>query len=203
MIASSVAPATKGGSIVDKSNGRWLVRVFCRRDEHGKMVFHNVSARSIEDAESLRVALLRYCKDTGMCRGEGKIDRFALVPYRPESPIKPRRPSLLRKDRQLGMPFGTACNRLRKAVMHELVRRLGLDRCLKCGESIETPEDLSLDHRRPWLGVSPDLFWDVNNIAFSHIRCNLPDRPELQRSLYNKGPGIRFTGEATPSKAAK
>jgi hypothetical protein len=61
---------------------------------------------------------------------------------------------------------------LKKAVLYALVVRLNLDNCFRCGEKIETADVLSLDHKLDWLHVDVNLFWDLNNIAFSHRRCN-------------------------------
>ena len=77
-----------------------------------------------------------------------------------------------RKSEQLGMPHGTACARLRKKIFFNLVRQLGQDLCFHCQQKIETAEELSIEHRRPWLDNDPSLFWDLNNIAFSHLSCN-------------------------------
>lgn len=32
---------------------------------------------------------------------------------------------------------------------------------------------MSIDHKNPWIGVDVNLFWDVKNIAFSHLKCNI------------------------------
>lgn len=77
-----------------------------------------------------------------------------------------------KKRQQLGMAIGTASARLRKMILFDLVRRLGLDVCFRCGKLIEAVENLSIEHKQPWLDVSPDLFWDLSNIAFSHLVCN-------------------------------
>lgn len=77
-----------------------------------------------------------------------------------------------RKSAFLGMPHGTACNRLRKMVLFDLLRRHGENTCFKCAGEIETAEELSIEHKRPWEGVSVELFWSLENIAFSHLRCN-------------------------------
>jgi hypothetical protein len=74
----------------------------------------------------------------------------------------------------LGMPFGTACNRLRRMVMFDLLCRHEENFCFKCGKVISTAGDLSLEHREPWQDRGPSLFWDLGNIAFSHRKCNLP-----------------------------
>lgn len=77
------------------------------------------------------------------------------------------------KAAQLGMPFGTACGRLRKIVLWSLLKKHNENLCFRCGQEIETVEDLSLEHKQPWEGVSVALFWDLENIAFSHLICNI------------------------------
>ena len=77
-----------------------------------------------------------------------------------------------RKTQQLGMSFNKASGRLKKMYLLHLLQRLGEDKCYRCGQAIETVDDLSLDHKEPWVGVSVDLFWDLNNIAYSHLACN-------------------------------
>ena len=74
------------------------------------------------------------------------------------------------------MPHGTAANRLRKLVLFDLLRRHGENVCFRCSGQIETADELSLEHKRPWEGVSVELYWSLDNIAFSHLRCNLPHR---------------------------
>lgn len=73
---------------------------------------------------------------------------------------------------QLGMPPGTAAGRLRKMVLFHLLCRLEENTCFKCSQSIENVDDLSIEHKLPWENRDPKLFWDLNNIAFSHLRCN-------------------------------
>jgi len=77
-----------------------------------------------------------------------------------------------KKAEQLGMPFGTASNRLRKMVLFHLLKKLKENVCFQCGAEIETVDELSIEHKKPWLDESVDLFWDLNNIAFSHHQCN-------------------------------
>jgi 5-methylcytosine-specific restriction endonuclease McrA len=85
----------------------------------------------------------------------------------------PRTRNIARKKaEQLGAPIGTASNRLRKMVMLALLQEVGRDFCYRCALRIETPQDLTLDHKVPWLDQSADLFWDLKNIAFSHASCN-------------------------------
>lgn len=92
-----------------------------------------------------------------------------------------------KKAQQLGMKFGTASNRLRKSVMFMLVQRCGLDVCHRCGEKILNEADLTIEHKQPWLDVDPRLFWDLNNIAFSHHRCNVADARRPNRKYSTDG----------------
>lgn len=77
-----------------------------------------------------------------------------------------------KRDKQLGMSFGTARARLVKGILFNLLQRHGENICYRCEGTIETPGDLTIDHKRPWLGISSDLFWDMGNIAFAHPTCN-------------------------------
>jgi hypothetical protein len=74
----------------------------------------------------------------------------------------------------LGMPFGMACNKLRKLVLFSLAQKLNENVCFRCGQVILTVEDFAIDHKKAWRGAGAELFWDINNIAFSHSYCNLP-----------------------------
>lgn len=77
-----------------------------------------------------------------------------------------------KKSAQLGMPLGTANGRLMKLLMFDLAKRLGLAVCFRCGAVIEEVREFSVDHKAEWLHVDPALFWDLSNIAFSHLSCN-------------------------------
>jgi hypothetical protein len=55
-----------------------------------------------------------------------------------------------RKSAFLGMPHGTAGNRLRKLILFDLLRRHGENVCLKCSKEIETADELSIEHKQPW-----------------------------------------------------
>lgn len=82
------------------------------------------------------------------------------------------RPSRIRE--QLGMSHGAAANRLRKNIMFSLLSRLGDNICHVCKLSIDSSEDLSVEHKSPWENRDESLFWDIDNIAFSHKKCNRP-----------------------------
>ena len=79
-----------------------------------------------------------------------------------------------KKNETLGMPHGTAAGRLRKMLLFRYVCRACENICFKCGKLIETIEELSIEHKLPWEGRSAELFWDLENITFSHRLCNRP-----------------------------
>ena len=83
--------------------------------------------------------------------------------------------SIKEKSKQLGVNFSTASNQLRKLMMFRLVQKCGEAVCFRCGRTIDDPADLSLDHKKDWLHSEQvqELFWDLDNIAFSHKRCNI------------------------------
>lgn len=89
----------------------------------------------------------------------------------------------VKKSETLGMPHGTASHRLRKMILFKYVVLAGDNYCFKCGAEIESVNDLSIEHKYPWEGVSAELFWNLENIAFSHIKCNVPDRRYRLRNV--------------------
>lgn len=100
------------------------------------------------------------------------------------------------KTKQLGMPIGTASGRLRKELLFQLARKCGLTNCFRCGKEIAMAEDLSIDHKKPWLHSEDPkgLFFDLSNVAFSHKLCNsmAPDhrkRPVVSKSGFR---GVRY-----------
>jgi hypothetical protein len=97
-----------------------------------------------------------------------------------------------RKAETLGMPYGTASNRLRKMLLFKLLVHVGAHNCFVCGDEIGSVDELSIEHIEPWEG-RPDgaeKFWDLDNIAFSHTKCN---RPHTQTGGRNKRQGPEGT----------
>ena len=86
--------------------------------------------------------------------------------------------AMSKKSDQLGMNPSTAAHRLRKMVLFELLRNQERNRCFQCGEIIKNMENLSLEHKVPWLdGDDPaGLFFDLDNVAYSHLKCNVGAR---------------------------
>jgi len=56
--------------------------------------------------------------------------------------------------------------------MFSLAQECGKDTCFRCGQKIESVEEFSIEHKISWLDTSPHLFWDLSNIAYSHLSCN-------------------------------
>jgi len=86
------------------------------------------------------------------------------------------RPSESRKiekmTSQLGMNPGTAQNRLKKDLLFYFAKKEG-HTCFRCGGDLER-KGFSIEHKTPWLDAPDpvDLFFDIGNIAFSHLSCN-------------------------------
>jgi hypothetical protein len=79
------------------------------------------------------------------------------------------------KSKQLGMPHGTAANRLRKKILFALLELAELNECWRCGEKMGDIDEFSIDHIEPWLHSNDPigLYFDLDNVAFSHIKCNI------------------------------
>lgn len=83
-----------------------------------------------------------------------------------------------RRETQLGLNLGTAANRLRKMVMFQLAQETNRDTCYRCQTKILTCDDISIEHKIPWLDSENPaaMFFDLKNIAFSHLHCNVSAR---------------------------
>ena len=73
---------------------------------------------------------------------------------------------------QLGMNASTASSRLVKDLLFMFLIKDG-HTCFQCGEEL-TRETFSIEHKEPWLDSEDPkkVFFDLNNIAFSHHSCN-------------------------------
>lgn len=79
---------------------------------------------------------------------------------------------MIDKSEFLGENFSSANYRLQRRIMFNLIQQLKQDICFRCERRIESYEDFSIDHKEFWLGINIKLFWDLDNIAFSHFNCN-------------------------------
>ena len=83
-----------------------------------------------------------------------------------------------KKTIQLGMSYGKAGWILRKSIMFWLLEELGWDICCRCNTPIDTVDEVSIEHKEPWLDSDnpAELFFDLDNIGFSHVSCNRQHR---------------------------
>lgn len=93
-----------------------------------------------------------------------------------------------RKSEFLGVNVSTAQAKLRKSIIFKLVVELAQDICFQCNERIENIDELSIEHKKPWLDVDKNLFWDLDNIAFSHLSCNIKASRNGSVKLRKVGP---------------
>jgi hypothetical protein len=99
----------------------------------------------------------------------------------------------MKKTAQLGMNPGTASQRLVKDLLFDFVQKAG-HVCFRCGGELSRG-DFSIEHKEPWLDSDDPLglFFDLNNIAYSHRDCNTKDRRIVKtakhgtRSRYQSG----------------
>ena len=94
--------------------------------------------------------------------------------------------SVKKKTAQLGMPPGTAANRLRKMLLFSMANELQKTKCFHCGIEITNIDDFSIEHKIPWLdsGTPIELFFDLNNIAFSHLSCNTSTARKWNKGIF-------------------
>ena len=106
------------------------------------------------------------------------------------------------RKRQLGMSMGKANNILNKIIIFSLAEKCGLTNCFRCGTPILNSEDISKDHIVDWLhSKNPrDLFFDINNISFSHKKCN---KPRNQHGFKSSKKISKFKGVSRSSKKHK
>lgn len=98
-------------------------------------------------------------------------------------------------DEVLGMPLGTANARLKKSITFMLARISGLTRCYRCSADITSIDEFTIEHKKGWLrsGDPKRYFFDLDNIAFSHLICNVgaackptkkySSRQEMQKAI--------------------
>lgn len=74
----------------------------------------------------------------------------------------------------LGMPYGSAYNKLRKNLLYHFAQICNLDTCYRCSKTIENVDEFSIEHKDAFRHCEDPLlaFFDIKNIAFSHLLCN-------------------------------
>lgn len=112
-----------------------------------------------------------------------------------------------KKAVQLGMNPSTASNRLVKDILFSLIVETKRDYCHVCGDKI-LRNDFSIEHKIPWLDSEDPqkLFFDLDNIAFSHLKCNIASSRKTLApcgtvSAYQRGCRCRPCMDASMFKA--
>lgn len=92
-----------------------------------------------------------------------------------------------KKANVLGMPYGTANGKLKKNLMFNLVCKLNLNICFHCNTEINKVEEFSIEHKIPWLNSDKpvELFFNLENISFSHLKCNVDAGAKLPKLYAN------------------
>ena len=92
----------------------------------------------------------------------------------PDDGLKPYQRRTRKIQELLGEKLSTAKSKLNKILMFELAKKSNLDTCFRCGQKIEDIVEFTIDHKESWiLSDNPaQLFYDLDNIAFSHAKCN-------------------------------
>ena len=82
---------------------------------------------------------------------------------------------------------------LMKDLVYHFYKKHGGGKCYRCGKKLKR-DDFTIDHIEPWRNKvnAKELFFNINNISFSHISCNtLAKEPKpLKHGLdktYRKG----------------
>jgi len=100
--------------------------------------------------------------------------------------------SRIKKKEQLKIDPSTAAARLRKELLFKYVKKAGDNYCFQCGAEIENVDELSIEHKVPWLDSEDpiELFFNLGNIAFSHLECNVraarPKKPKNKHGTQYK-----------------
>lgn len=82
------------------------------------------------------------------------------------------------KSDKLKMNYSTACNKLKKHILYSLAEKLNMLTCFRCNEKIDNIDNFSIDHKISWKD-DVSLFWDLDNISFSHSKCNFKHGADL------------------------
>lgn len=79
----------------------------------------------------------------------------------------------MKKSKVLGISYSTASYRLVKDLLWKYIQVSDDNLCYRCKLPM-TREDFSIDHMQDWLNSDNpvELFFDLENIKFSHLECN-------------------------------
>lgn len=72
----------------------------------------------------------------------------------------------------LGDSFGKLNAQLKGRYLFYLVKKLNKNICFRCGQSIDSSEEFSIEHKIPYINGNSNLYLDLSNIDFAHRKCN-------------------------------
>ena len=92
-----------------------------------------------------------------------------------------------KKALQLGMNASTASGRLVKDLLWDFIVKTDSNYCHHCGAPMER-DNFSIEHKTPWLDSADPkgLFFDINNISYSHLRCNISAARKPHQKFFTK-----------------
>lgn len=92
-----------------------------------------------------------------------------------------------KKSLQLGMNASTANGRLVKDILYSLIVKTGQNKCCKCKMPMSR-DTFSIEHLVPWLDSEEPLklFFDLENIYFSHLKCNCESARKPQKKYFTE-----------------
>jgi hypothetical protein len=81
--------------------------------------------------------------------------------------------------------YGSARARLTRMLLFQLVVENNRNICFRCGKKIEEMSDFSIEHKESWQKAEnpKKAFFDLNNIAFSHLMCNAKNGGDVHTPL--------------------
>lgn len=97
------------------------------------------------------------------------------------------------KCQQLGMTYGRARAILSKSIIFALAQNSKMDICIRCNRRIKDVNDFTVDHKQDWLyAVNPlQTFFDLDNVGFSHGKCNLLAGNNKPKRQHNSKTGYK------------
>lgn len=121
--------------------------------------------------------------------------RFPRVIKTKESKLQRERKAEKQRSLLLGRSFGPAVYLLKKMLLFSFAKKLGLTTCFQCGREIDSIKGFSVEHKVPWMSAPDpyDAFFNLDNIAFSHMSCNAAAalRPQKKYPTIEEGRTIR------------
>lgn len=80
------------------------------------------------------------------------------------------------RGKTLGMSHQAATRLLRKKLLFKILKQEGLNICFRCEKPINSIGEVSIEHSVPWENCpdGKEIFFDVDKVFFSHIKCNIP-----------------------------